>query len=246
MRVRIKLKNLMHWLGSQITLRRKWYLYILLLFAFLICSYYYRDLYFLQVGVTLFSMAIVYLVMETSNIELRETTEKQINAFVSNLQTVCSELKNVSNGIIALTSVMKEVQKTIMESTLASKEALAREDAEKGKRKELIKPQLSTRVDVKGFQFWIFDNRNYHLVVRNSGNDAIGTIIRIRNLEFGAFNIGIRMSIDIDIGRISSFGGISSLNVQIDVRDIDRNLYRGDVQVSLPQPQWVFVPLAEM
>jgi hypothetical protein len=191
-------------------------------------------------------MAIVYLVMETSNIELRETTEKQINAFVSNLQTVCSELKNVSNGIIALTSVMKEVQKAIMESTLTSKEALSKEDAEKRKRKESIKPQLSTRVDVKGFQFWIFDNRNYHLVVWNSGNDAIGTIIRIRNLEFGAFNIGTRMSIDIDIGRINSFGGISSLNAQIDVRDIDRNLYRGRVQVSLPQPQWVFVPLAEV
>lgn len=231
---------------NQITLKRKWYLYILTLFAFIIASYYYRDAYFLQVGVTLLSIAIVYLVMETSNIELKEITEKQIKAFVENIQMVCSELKTVSNGINTLTKVMKEVQEAIGTSELASKEATIKAEAEKRKRKESIKPRLSIRVEVGGFQFWIFDNRHYYLSLANSGCDAIATVAQIGNFVSEAYNIGTRKQIGIDIGRINTFSGISRLNVEIEVRDVDKNLYRGNIQVSLPQSQWISIPLTEM
>jgi hypothetical protein len=184
--------------------------------------------------------------MITSNIELRETTEKQVKAFVDNLQTMCAELKSVSEGIITLTNVMKEVQRTILESTLASKTAIAAAETEKRKRKESIKPQLSTMVVLSGFQWWIFDNRRYHLLLYNSGSDAIGTMVIIGNLQYGAYDIGIGTHRDIDIGHINDFRGIATLSILIKVRDVDRNLYQGNIQVSLPQPQCISVPLTEM
>ena len=245
MKSQSEFEKLIRWIRSQITLRRAWYVYFLSLSIFIIISNYYRDSYWFQLGITLFSIAIVYLVMVTSNIELRETTERQVKAFVDNLQTVCVELKNVSNGISNLTNVMKEVQRTILESTLVSKTALAIAEAEKRKRKESIKPQLSVKVEARGFQFWIFDNRHYHLVIRNSGSDAIGTTVRIRNLEYGAYDIRTRTQIDLDIGHVNDFKGTSTMGIHIEVRDVDRNLYQADFQVSLPQHQWISVPLIE-
>jgi len=182
----------------------------------------------------------------SSSIELQRATQTQVKAFVDNLQTVCTELKNVSSGISTLTKVMKEVQRTILESTLASKDAIAQAETERRKRKESIKPKLSILVKIKGFQLWIFDNRRYHLFVWNSGSDAIGTVVRIRNFVSEAYNIGTRKQIPIGIGLVKDFKGISVLNVSIEVRDVDRNPCQGNVQVSLPQPQWVSVPLTEV
>jgi len=245
MKVPSKFEELIQWIRSQITLRRGWYFYFLSLFVFIMVSIFYRDSYWFELGITLFSIALVYLVMVTSNIELKETTERQVKAFVDGLQIVCSELKNVSNKISTLTYVMKDVQKAILESTLASMKAIAVAEAEKRKRKEAIKPQLAARVEPRGLHFWIFDRRRYHLHLWNEGSDAIGTIVQIRNLEYGVFNIGTREQKDIDIGHINEFKGISKLNVLIKVRDVDRNLYQGNVQVSLPQHQWISIPLIE-
>jgi len=240
-----KFDKLIRWIRSQFTLRRAWYFYFLSLSIFIIISIYYRDSYWFQLGITLFSIAIVYLVMVTSNIELRETTERQVKVFVDNLQTVCTELKNVSNGISNLTNVMKEVQRTILESTLVSKTALAMAETEKRKRKESIKPQLSVKIEARGFQFWIFDNRHYHVLICNSGSDAIGTTLRIRNVEYGAYDIRTRTLIDLDIGHVNDFKGISIMEIHIETRDVDRNLYYADFQVSIPQHQWISVPLIE-
>ena len=246
MKSQSKFEKLIQSIRSQITLKRAWCFYFLGLSIFIIVSICYRELYWYQLGITLFSIAIVYLVMVTSNIELRETTEKQVKTFVDNLQTVCTELRNVSSGISTLSNAMKEIQRTILESTSVSKRAVAIAEAEKRKRKESIKPKLLIMVEIKGFQFWIFDSRHYHLLVWNSGSDAVGTILRIGNLEYGAYNIGIRKQVDIDIGHINNFKGTSRLGVYIELRDVDRNPYQGDVQVSLPQPQWISVPLTEM
>jgi Ca2+/Na+ antiporter len=240
----IRSKHPILWIQSRITLRRQGYLYVIFLAVFIIASIYFREQFLFQVGVTLFSIAVVYLVMKESNIELRETTEKQIKAFVENIQAVCSELKNVSSRVDTLSDVMKDVQRAILKSTLVSEDAIAKEEAERRKRKESIKPQLSVKVELRGFHF-IVDLRRYHLIIWNSGSDAIGTIVQIRNLEYGVFNIGTREKIDIDIGHMNEFKGISRLNVQIKVRDVDMNLYQGNVQVSLPQARLISVPLTE-
>ena len=230
---------------SQITLGRAWYSYFLSLFIFIMVSIYWRDSYWFQLGVTLFSIAIVYLVMIASNKEVRETTEKQVKAFVDNLQTVCTELKDVSSGISTLANVMKEVREAILTSTLASQTAIAKAEAEKTKRKESIKPLLSTSVVPSGFQWWFIDNRHYHLLLYNSGSDAIGTIVIIGTLQHGPYNIAVGPPTDIDIGHINDFRGMVTLNILIRLRDVDRNPYHGNLQASLPQPHRISVPLTE-
>lgn len=245
MKIQSKFEELIQRIRSQITLKRGWYFYFLSLFIFIMVSIFYRDSYWFELGITLFSIAIVYLVMVTSNIEVRETTQKQVKAFVDGLQTVYTELKNVSNSISTLTNGMIEVQRAILESTLASKTAIAKAEEERRKRKESIKPQLMAKVEIRGLHFWFIDNRHYHLLMWNSGSDAKGTIVQVRNLEYGAFNIGTHEQIDIDIGHINEFKGTSKSSVLIEVRDVDRNLYQGNIQVSLPQPQWTSVPLIE-
>jgi len=242
-----KFEKVIKWIRNQITLRRGWYFYFLSFSIFITISIYWRDLYWFQLGITPFSIAIVYLVMITSNKELRETTEKQVKAFVGNLQTVCTELKDVSSGISTLTSVMKGVREAILASTLASQTAIAKAEAEKRKRKESIKPLLSTMVVLSGFNWWIFDYRHYHLLLYNSGSDAVGTVVIIRNSPHGPYNIVIGPPIDIDLGHINDFGGMVTLdNILIRVRDVDGNPYQCYVQVSLTQPQQISVPLEEM
>jgi hypothetical protein len=193
--------------------------------------------------------------MVQSNVELRETTEKQVKAFVENLQTVCTELKNVSIGINTLTSAMKEVQRTILESSLISQKAMAKIEEEKRKRKESIKPQLSIKIEQRGFQVWVLlDTRHYVLSLWNSSSDAIGAIVSVGNFVSEALDIGTRKMKEVDIGHVNNFTTLSPLDilaggnriVTIEVRDLDRNLYRGNVQVSLPQPEWISVPLSEV
>jgi hypothetical protein len=193
--------------------------------------------------------------MVQSNVELRETTEKQVKAFVENLQTVCTELKNVSIGINTLTSAMKEVQRTIIESSLISQKAMGKIEEEKRKRKESIKPQLSIKIEQRGFQVWVLlDTRHYVLSLWNSGSDVIGAIVSVGNFVSEALDIGTRKMKEVDIGHVNNFATLSPLDilaggnriVTIEVRDVDRNLYRGNVQVLLPQPEWISVPLSEV
>lgn len=187
--------------------------------------------------------------MKQSNIELKETTEKQIKALVGNFQIVCSELKNVSSGIDSLSAVMTEVKNAILESTLASKAAIAKAEEEKRKRKASIRPQLGVKTEQRGFPgiFGFLDMRHYFLTIRNSGSDALGTTVQIGNRPSQeAHDIGTFKHIDIDFGHINDFKGIFSLNVLVETRDADKNPYRGSVQVALPQPQFAFVPLIEI
>jgi Ca2+/Na+ antiporter len=246
-KVQSRFDRLVKWLRDQATLRRAWYVYFLALAIFVIVSYNSRNLYWIQIGISLFAIAIVYLVMITSNKELKETTEKQVKAFVDNLQTVCVELRNVGSGINNLSNIMKEVQKTIMESTLASKTLIAKEEEEKKKRKESIRPQLLVRVEQRGTYLWVFgDWRHYWLSLWNNGSDAERTIIQIGSKTYGTYDIGTFKQQDIDIGHINEFKGISTLNIDlIEVRDIDRNRYHGQIMVTLPQPQWTEVSLIE-
>ena len=240
-----KFEKLIHWIRNQITLRRAWGFYFLSLFVFIIVSICYRNSYWFQLGFTLFSILIVYLVMVTSNIELRETTEKQVKAFVDNIQTVSTELKNVFNGISTLTNVMKQVERAISESTLVSETAIAKAEAERKKRKESIKPQLRVKVEPTGTQLWIFGRRYYQLTVWNVGYNAIGTILTIGERVYRVHDIESYKQIPIDIGHINDFKEVSKLNVLIEVGDVDKNLYQANIQVSLSQTQWISVPLTE-
>ena len=242
-----KFEKLIHWIRSQITLRRAWYLYTICLILFVILSIIYPDTFRLTLGISVLTIMMMYLIMVSSSTELQRATQTQVKAFVEQLQTLGKELKNVSHGIRTLTDVMKDVRSTLLESILVSKTAIAKAEEEKRKRKESIKPQLSIKVEIKGFQLWIlFDNRRYHLVVKNVGYDAIGTNLTIGDWVYGPYDIGSHKQIPINIGHVNDFKGISKLNVLIEVRDVDRNTYQGNVQVSLPQPQWISVPLTEM
>lgn len=235
------LKKFALWVKNKMTLERAWYLFVISLILFVIFSIIYPDTFRLTLGISVLTIAMMYLIMVSSNIELQTATQTQVKVFVEQLQTLGNELKNVSQGIRTLTQVMIDVKTTLLESTLVSKTAIAKAEIERRKRKESIKPQLSVMVEIRGI-FW----RHYHVLLSNSGSDAIGTIIRIGNQSYGTYNIGVGEHIDIDIGHINNFQGIPSLSVFLETRDVDRNPYQGQFQVSLPQPQWASIPLVEI
>jgi hypothetical protein len=233
------------WIKHRITLARIWLLYAIALIVFVILSLVYPDTFRLTLGISILTIVMMYLIMVSSNIELRKATETQIKTLVSQLQTLESELKNVSEGIKALTNVMLDVRTTLLESTMVSKTAIARAEEEKRRRKESIKPRLSVMVEQTGRDWLVTDTRHYHVILWNSGCDAIGTIILIRGLEYGPYDIATRGHADIDIGHINTFIGITSLSVSLLVRDVDRNPYQSDFQVSLPQSNWSLILLNE-
>ncbi|HUW47443.1 MAG TPA: hypothetical protein VMW36_01700 [Patescibacteria group bacterium] len=241
--------KLAKWIRRHVTLRRLWYVYFLSLVVFVVLSILSRNLdaYIFQIG-TVFSIFIVYLVMIQSNFELRETTEKQVKAFVENLQTVCAELKRVSSGIDSLTNVMKDVQRAMLESTLVTKAVQERIESERQKRKVMMKPQLNISVTEHGFQFLVFDTKGYDLYVTNSGlGNAMSTFFSINAWRRGPFDIIANgPPITIDMGPLKDFKDVSFVDVQIQLSDIDGNFYRGHVRMSLPQPQPVLVHLIEL
>jgi hypothetical protein len=244
-----KFDKVIKWVRFHVTLKRVWYGYFLSLIIVVVVSILYRNLdpYIFQIG-TVFSIIVVYLVMIQSNSELRETTEKQVKAFVESLQTVCAELKELSSRVDNLADVMKGVQKTILESTLVSNAIQERVENERKKRKAMIKPQLEIGAEVHGLQVLIFDNRGYHLTVSNSGiGDALNTFLVVKGVRYGPFDIvANKPSMTIDIGPLKKFKEISFISIYIQLRDIDGNFYAGFIRVSLPQPQSIPVPLSEV
>lgn len=184
--------------------------------------------------------------MVTSNIELKETTEKQVKAFVENLRIVSTELKNVFNGISTLTNVMKEVERAILESTSAAKRAIAKEEEEKRKRKESIKPRLRIEIKSSGFHWWLIDFRHYHIGLWNYESDARRTTLKIGNFRYGPYDVRINIPEDVDIGHVDNYRGISTLGISIETRDVDENLYRANIGVRLPQLQLIPIQLVEV
>jgi hypothetical protein len=246
MKSQSKFEKLIHWIRSQITLRRAWYSYTICLILFVILSIIYPDTFRLSLGISVLTIVMMYLIMVESSIELQRATQTQVKAFVEQLQTLRNELKSVSRGIRILTDVMEEVRQTILESTLVRKRAIAKAEEEKRRRKESIKPQLLIKIEAGGFHWWVIDFRHYHIGLWNCGSDALRTMLTIGNLWYGPHDIKINTQIDIDIGHIDSFRGRSTLRVLIEVRDVDRNPYKADIEVQLPQPRWsAIIPLIE-
>jgi len=239
------------WVKRKVTLERAWYLYAISLVLFVIFSIVYPDPFRVTLGISVLTIAMMYLIMVSGNIELQRATQTQVKAFIEQLQAVGTELQNVGSELSGLINVMREVQRSVAESLSVSKTALELEEAERKRHKELIKPRLHLRVEMQGIHvLWgLIDTRNYHLIVANTGGDGIDTWVHVGHQgvmkRYGPYQIKANEQIDVGFGHVNEYKGLQAVDVQINIRDMDRNPYLLATLIQLSQTEWVSVSLSE-
>lgn len=245
------LRRIASWIKSKITSERAWYLFAVGLVLFIVLSIAFPDSFRLTLGISVLTITMMYLIMISSNIELQRATQTQVKAFVEQLQVVANELKNVGSELSGLINVMRQVERSVTESLSVSKTALAIEESERKKHKELIKPQIYLRIAMSGFEIlWgRIDIRHYHLIVANGGGDATDCWVSAGRYgllkEYGSHEIGSHKQIDVDIGHFNEYRGQQIIEVQVRLRDIERNPYHNTSQLNLNQVEWISLPLYE-
>lgn len=242
-----RFEKLIHWIRSRITLRRAWYLFGISLVLFVIFCSLYPDQFRVTLGISVLTITMMYLIMVTSSIELQRLTQTQVKAFVEELQAVGTELKDVGLELSGFINVMREIQRVVVESLSVSKTALELGEAERKRRKELIKPQLHLRVEMRGVNIlWgLIDNRNYHLIVANTGGDGIDAWVYVNQKRYGPYEIKANDRIDVGFGPVNNYKGLQAVDVRISIRDVGRNPYSLKTQIGFNQTEWVFIPLTE-
>jgi len=245
------LKRIASWIKSKITLERAWYLFAVSLVIFIVLSITFPDSFRLTLGISVLTITMMYLIMISSNIELQRATQTQVKAFVEQLQAVANELENVVYELSSLINVMREVQMSVTESLSVSKTALAIEEAERKRHKELIKPQIYLKIVISGSEtLWgRIDTRYYHILIANGGGGAIDCWVyagRHGLLKgYGPHEIISHKQIDVNIGHFNELKDQQAVEVQINIRDIERNPYHNTSQLSLNQVEWISLPLYE-
>jgi len=247
---RENLRRIALWIKSKITLERAGYLFAISLVIFIVLSMIFPDSFRLTLGISVLTITMMYLIMISSNIELQRATQTQVKAFVEQLQEVGKELKKVGSELSSLINVMREVQISVAESLSVTKRALEIEEAERKRHKELIKPQIHLRTELRGVHWWFIDNRHLWLIVANSGNDAEDGWLTTRREgfageTFGPYEIKCHKSVELNLGHVNNFIGLQNVEVQIKVRDVERNPYSGTIQLSLNQTQLIPLQLSE-
>ncbi len=228
-------------------LRRAWLLYVSALTIFVIVSVYYPNGLLLQLGTTSLTIIAMYLIMITSNIELRKSTERQVQSFVEQLQTVGMELKNVSNGLERTIEVLKKVETTLAQLTGKTSELVAIEQREIAERIELLKPKISIVAQRRRMLlFW----EDYFLIVRNNGGDAKD--LQVSYLRKGEWyptvppkQLKRNEQFEINCGNVNEYKTASYISTTVITYDNEGRLYEGTANVGIGSPQTVFVVLTE-
>lgn len=111
----------------------------------------------------------------------------------------------------------------------------------------MIQPRLHLRIEVQGINIlWgLIDNRNYHLIVANTGGDGIDTWVYVNQKQYGPYEIKANEQIDVGFGHINNYKGRQAVDVEINIRDVDRTPYSLTTRIGFNQTKWIAVPLSE-
>ena len=124
------------------TLKRAWYLYLLVLGAFIISNVFTRNGLFTSLGTNIMTIIALFLIMITSNQVLRESTENEAKAFIESIKEVTSELTKVSEATMKSSEAISRVENGIIAVAGKTTELVNIEQAKENERISLLRPKI--------------------------------------------------------------------------------------------------------
>lgn len=228
------------------TLKRGWILYLIALAAFIISNIFIHSSLFTSLGINVMTILSLFLIMITSNQELRKSTEKEAKAFVDSLKEVTSELKKVSEATVRSTEAISRVESGITSVASKTTELVDIEQTKGNERINLLKPRIFVSVFIDNWG-WFAIFKHYYISVSNIGGDAKNVTLYFprsgQNMQSLVNTLTRGVPWNIDYGDIAIFKITNPLNIQITLYDMDGRNYYGDGMVNIGKGQLTEIDL---
>ena len=234
------LNSVIRWM----TLKRGWYLYLIALAAFIISNTFVDNSLFTSLGINVMTILALFLIMITSNQELRKSTEKEAKAFIESITDVTSELLKVSEASKKTAEVLSRVEQHIASMSTNTKDMFVYEKKKDEEEIERLRPRLvvTLKTDKWGI-FWV----HYFLIVVNNGEEAkdLQVSYLMNKTWFNATYPKLLRGkqVTVDCGDITIFRGVSTLQVYISTYDEKSMHYEAFLNVDTKKADSIPVPL---
>jgi len=242
------LNNEKHWFlrsfKNWMNLRKAWIIYFFVLFIYIGIAYFIQNSLFISLGVTTMTILILYLIMLTSNKEIRSAIEKEADSFVENLKSVTLELKNVGEETAKSIDVLSKIERHMANMAGKTEELFEYEQQRDREKIERVKPRLI--LTMKRSPFWVFWT-HYNLVVINRG--GVAKNIQISYLVNNKWFLKLQpllqrdQEITIDCGDISIYKSSTSFQIWISTYDEENRHYEAQKSIDVNIEEQIEVSL---
>ena len=226
-------------LQRRMTLKRAWILYVIVLAAFIISNVFVRNSLFTSLGINAMVILALFLIMMTSNKEIRAGLEMEAKAFEDNLKSVTSELKKVSEATLKSVEALSRVERGILKVADETDQLKKAQEGMESERVLLLKPKiLLSLFSGDYYSFW----KHYYLSVSNLGGDAkdlqLSFILGKNKQIFENQLLQRNRQLKFDCGDISVFRSGSVVQIELSTNDSEGRKYLGRVNIAAGDTNW--------
>ena len=115
---------------------------MIVLAAFIISNVFVRNSLFTSLGINAMVILALFLIMMTSNKEIRAGLEMEAKAFEDNLKSVTSELKKVSEATLKSVEALSRVERGILKVADETDQLKKAQEGMESERVLLLKPKI--------------------------------------------------------------------------------------------------------
>lgn len=226
------------------TLKRGWYIYLASLAVFVISNVFVHNSLFTSLGINVMTILALFLIMITSNQELRKSTEEEAKAFIESIKNVTSELVKVSEATRKTEDRLARVEQHMANISTNAKDMFVYEKKKDEDETERLRPRLvvTLKTDKWGI-FWI----HYFLILVNHGEEAkdLQVSYMLNKTWFNATYPKLLRGkqVTVDCGDITIFKGVTALQVYISTYDEKSKHYEAFLNVDTGKVDSIPVPL---
>lgn len=234
-------------LQRRMTLKRAWILYVIVLAAFIISNVFVRNSLFTSLGINAMVILALFLIMMTSNKEIRAGLEMEAKAFEDNLKSVTSELKKVSEATLKSVEALSRVERGILKVADETDQLKKAQEGMESERVLLLKPKiLLSLFSGDYYSFW----KHYYLSVSNLGGDAkdlqLSFILGKNKQIFENQLLQRNRQLKFDCGDISVFRSGSVVQIELSTNDSEGRKYLGRVNIAAGDTNWSEIIMAQV
>ena len=234
-------------LQRRMTLKRAWILYVIVLAVFIISNAFVRNSLFTSLGINVMVILALFLIMMTSNKEIRAGLEMEAKAFEDNLKSVTSELKKVSEATLKSVEALSRVERGILKVADETDQLKKEEEGMESERVLLLKPKiLLSLFSGNYYSFW----KHYYLSVSNLGGDArdlqLSYVLGKNTQIFKDQLLQRNRQSKFDCGDISVFRAGSVVHIELSTNDSEGRKYFGTVNIAAGDTNWSEIIMAQV
>ena len=242
-----KRSNFLTELVKWMTLKRAWIIYAVALGTFVVSSLLVKNNLFTSLGTTTTTILALFLIMMTSNKEIRAGLEREAKAFEDNLKSVTSELKKVSEATLKSVEALSRVEQGIQKVADETDQLKKAEEGIESERVSLLKPKIILSLfSGDYYSFW----KHYYLSVSNLGGDArdlqLSYVLGKNTQIFKNQLLQRNRQLKFDCGDISFFRSGSVVHIELSANDSEGRKYFGIVNIVAGDTNWSEIMMAQV